>query len=335
MTAPSSRDRNKPATETGVQGPLPATEPLVIEDVRRVLVVGAGTMGRQIALQCAFAGYFVMLTDTDPRQLAASRHAIEQYGQDLEASGRIAAMAARGALERIRTLGDPSEAAAEADILIESIPENPALKRQVFRRFGKLCRAQTVFTTNTSTLLPSKLAAATGRPDRFAALHFHAVVWESQTVDVMPHAGTAPEVTALLEAFAQRLGQRVISYRREHAGYLFNNMLGGLLFAAINLAATGVATPEEIDRAYMAVTKHPIGPFGVLDLTGIDVTYGIMARQRLKRLFFPPFRTNFNFLKAYVERGWLGVKTGRGFYDYPDPAFRQPDFLDRGPSPQT
>lgn len=176
------------------------------EDIRHVFVVGAGTMGQQIALQCAMHGCDVTLYDLSPDALQTARARIQDHAAQLVSRQRLTEVASRQALSRIRHTTQ-SEAAADADLLSESVPEDPELKGRVFARFHAICPPRTIFTTDTSTLLPSMFAAATGRPAQFAAFHFHTYVWDANLVDVMPHSGTSPEVVQLLCDFARRIGQ--------------------------------------------------------------------------------------------------------------------------------
>ncbi|MFH1475217.1 MAG: acetoacetate decarboxylase family protein, partial [Chloroflexota bacterium] len=192
-----------------------------------------------------------------------------------------------------------------------------------------LCPSRTIFTTNTSSLLPSTFAAATGRPDRFAALHFHVPVWSSNVVDVMPHAGTSPETIELLLAFARRIGQIPIFVRKESSGYVFNAMYNAINREAITLAANGIASVEDVDRAWMGIMKMPIGPFGMLDGVGLDTVWHI-TDYWAGRTADAQLRRNAAYLKGYVDRACLGVKSGEGFYRYPDPAYTRPDFVTSG-----
>jgi 3-hydroxybutyryl-CoA dehydrogenase len=300
-----------------------------IDDVRRVLVVGCGTMGLQVGLQCATHGCDVAMYDLEPVALEAGERRLRGYAEELVAAGRIGSTTRDRARGRISWTSDPATAAAGADILSESVPEDPALKGRVLGQFGRLCPPRTIFTTNTSTLLPSTYAAATGRPDRFAALHFHQPVWQSNVVDVMPLPGTAPETTELLWAFARKIGQIPILVRKESPGYVFNAMYNAINREAITLAANGIASVEDVDRAWIGIFKMPIGPFGMLDGVGLDTVWhitdhwaGVTGNPQLRR--------NAAFLKEYVDRGCLGTKSGEGFYRYPDPAFARPGFVASG-----
>jgi len=298
-----------------------------IEDVRRVAIVGAGTMGQQIGFQCAGHGYDVVIYDNDPSALEGARSGIEAYAEGLEAGGAITPELRASAQARIALTTDLATAARDADLLSEAVPEDPGLKGRVLAEFNVACPPRTIFMTNTSTLVPSQFAKASRRGDRLLALHFHIPVWINNLADVMPHPGTAPEVTQLVLAFARRIGQVPIQLRREHNGYVFNSMYSALNTAAITLAQQGVASIEDIDRSWMHITKAPVGPLGALDAVGLRTVWTITdywARQ----LRDEQLRANAAFLKEYVDRGDLGVKTGRGFYTYPDPAYARPGFIE-------
>jgi 3-hydroxybutyryl-CoA dehydrogenase len=300
-----------------------------IDDVRRVLIIGSGTMGLQIGLQCATHGYQVVLYDIEPAALEKGLQRIRAYADEQLSAGVIDADGRQRALANITSTTDPAVAARDADLVSESVPEDPALKGRVLAQFHALCPSRTIFTTNTSTLVPSMFAAATGRPDRFAALHFHAPVWRSNVADVMPHAGTSPETTELLLAFARRIGQVPIHVRKESSGYVFNAMYNAINREAITLAANGVASVEDVDRAWMGIMKMPMGPFGMLDGVGLDTVLHI-TDYWAGRTGDAQLRANAGFLKTYVDRGRLGIKSGEGFYRYPDPAYSRPGFPESG-----
>jgi len=299
-----------------------------IDDVRRVVVVGAGTMGQQIGFQCAGHGFEVTLYDNSSTALESAWDRIDAYAQQLVDGGVITAEARDAARARITATTNPSTAAGEADLLSEAIPEDPKLKGRVLAEFNALCPERTIFMTNTSTLLPSQFAKASGRPDRVIALHFHLPVWTTNLADVMPHQGTRPEVTALVVQFARRIGQVPIELHREHHGYVFNAMYTAVNREAITMAEQGVASIEDIDRSWMRVTGTPVGPFGALDAVGIDTAWKITEYWAKRLIWVRQLRRNARFLKAYVDRGEVGIKTGKGFYSYPDPTYARPGFID-------
>lgn len=299
-----------------------------IDEVRRVLIVGSGTMGQQIGFQCAGHGFDVTLYDISSTALEGARERIDAYAQELVDGGVITPDVRTTALSRITMASDPAAAAANADLISEAVPEDPKLKRRVLAEFNALCPMRTIFMTNSSTLLPSQFAKASGRPERVIALHFHLPVWTTNLADVMPHKGTAPEVTALVLQFARRIGQVPIELHHEHHGYVFNAMYTAVNREAITMAERGVASIEDIDRAWMHVTKTPAGPFGALDAVGIDTAWKITDYWARRLIWIRQLRRNARFLKAYVDRGELGIKAGKGFYSYPNPAYAQPGFID-------
>lgn len=296
-------------------------------DIHHILVIGAGTMGGQIALQCAMHGLSVSLYDNDPGALQTGRKRIEGYVNYLVQAGRLSPDEGHAALDRIAPTTDLPAAAAAADLVSESVPEDPALKGRVFAELNALCPSRTIFTTNTSTLLPSMFADAGGRPERLLALHFHLPVWIANVVDVMPHPGTDPTVVVAVEAFARRIGQIPIVIHKEQPGYVFNTMLNALLGAALELAANGVAGVEDVDRAWMGIMKTPTGPFGIMDAIGLDTVWKITDFWA-RRTNDPQMQANADFVREYLDRGRMGQKGDRGFYDYPEPAFRQPGFVE-------
>lgn len=305
---------------------VPSPEVMAIEEVRRVTIVGAGTMGQQIGFQCAGHRYDVVLYDIDPAVLEAASGRIDTYAEMLQTGGVITSEVAASARARITVTADLQTAARDADLLSEAVPEDPELKGRVLAEFNAACPRRTIFMTNTSTLLASQFARVSGRGDRLLALHFHLPVWINNLADVMPHPGTAPEVTQLVLVFADRIGQVPIELRREHHGYVFNAMYSALNREAITLAQQGVASIEDIDRAWMHVTKAPVGPLGALDAIGLDTVWTI-TDYWARELNDEQLRANARFLRAYVDRGDVGVKSGRGFYTYPDPAYSQPGFI--------
>ena len=244
------------------------------EDIKKVLIIGAGTMGRQIGFQCAVSGLDVTMYDIGDKMLESAEAGIEQLAKTFVDARRLTCEQADAVLSRISCTTDAVKAGSDADFISESVPEDPGLKGKVFAQFNDICPARTVFTTNTSTLIPSMFAQQTGRPDRFAAFHFHDIRF-TDIVDIMPHPGTSKETVALVKAFARRIGQNAIMLEKENFGYVFNAMLMELLKSALTLAANRVTEIEEIDRAWMGVMHTPSGPFGMMDSIGIDTVWKV------------------------------------------------------------
>ena len=296
-----------------------------INDIRNVLVLGAGTMGQQIGLACAFHGYNVAIYDLNQDILEDAEKRIQKKAEKWVQMNQFPPAEKEPALNRI-TMTDNMDAAAEnVDLISESVPEDPELKGRIFSEFHKRCKPETIFTTNTSSLLPSMFAEKTGRPDRLCALHFHDLSI-SKIVDVMPHKNTDPEVTRLVTAFAEAIGQIPIVMTKENNGYVFNDMLMSLLNSALRLASQGIAPVQEIDRSWMGVLHTFIGPFGIMDSIGLDTVLKV-TDYWASQINDEQMNTSVAFVRQYVEEGKLGLKSGQGFYRYPNPAFARPDFI--------
>ncbi len=297
-----------------------------IEDIRNVLIIGAGNMGQQIGFQCAVSGYEVVLYDVGQAALEKAKDRIGKLAKTYMAARRLTEESAHDSLKRIKMSYDAEEAGRKSDFVSESVPEDPVLKSNVFAQFNKICPPHAIFTTNTSSLVPSMLAEATGRPDKFAAFHFHDVR-VTNIVDIMPHPGTSEETTGLIKAFAEKINQVAVILKKENYGYVFNAMFMELLSSAQSLAANKVAEVEDIDRSWMGVMHTMVGPFGMMDSIGIDTAWKVTDYWANKTRD-PQSLANAAFLKQYVDKGLLGVKSGKGFYSYPKPAFVKPGFIE-------
>ncbi len=296
-----------------------------LEDIKTVLIIGSGTMGQQIGFQCAVSGFDVMMYDIANDMLDAAGKRLDKLAKAYIAQGRLTEETADAAKAKILMTTDAQAAGEHADFVSESVPEDPKLKGKVFARFNEICPAHAIFTTNTSSLVPSMFAEATGRPERFAAFHFHDTR-VTNVVDIMPHPGTSPEVVGIIEAFAVRIGQIPIMLKKENFGYVFNAMLMELFKSAQTLAANNVASIEDVDRAWMGVMHTPVGPFGIMDSIGLDTVWKL-TDYWAKIVKDPQQIANAAFMKPYVDKGALGEKTGKGFYSYPSPAYSASDFV--------
>lgn len=302
-----------------------------MKDIRRVLILGAGTMGQQIGLLCAFHGYDVVIYDLKQDILENAYSRIQKKAGKWVQANLFSPEKKEPALGRITMTDNLDKAAEGVDLISESVPENPELKGRIFHEFHKRCKKETIFTTNTSSLLPSMFAKQSGRPDRLCALHFHDLSI-TNIVDVMPHADTSPEVTDLVTSFARAIGQIPIVLKRENNGYVFNNMLMALMDSALGMASHGIAPIQEIDRSWMGIMHTLIGPFGIMDSIGLDTVWKV-TDYWAKQLNHAKAITNAAFVKKYVDEGKLGLKSGQGFYDYPEPAYARPDFISGGSHP--
>jgi 3-hydroxybutyryl-CoA dehydrogenase len=282
---------------------------LKIDDIRNILILGAGTMGIRIGLQAALSGYNVTVYDIDDRAFAAAHKIQPAILKHLENLGKITHGQGVEALARIRFTTDAAEAAKDADLVSESVYEDLAVKKEVWTKFSQLCPPKTIFTTNTSYMLPSWFAAETGRPERFCAFHFHDV-FQAVVVDIMPHAGTEPWIVDLLMDLGRKLEQVPVFVHKESSGYITNAMLVALIGAAGGLLTSGVATHEDIDKSWKG-NFGMNGPFEILDKIGLDTAWHVT-----KNLPDAKSKKFAELLKTYVDAGKLGVKTKQGFYTY-------------------
>lgn len=294
--------------------------------IKNVTVAGSGVLGAQIALQAAYHGFNVTVYDINDAALDKAKATFERiadaYRKDLHAGDESIA----AAFSRLTTTTDLAASVKDADLLIEAIPENPAIKTAFYQQLAAVAPAKTIFATNTSTLLPSMFAEATGRPEKFLALHFANEIWKHNTAEIMGHAGTDKAVFDTIVAFAKDIGMIALPLHKEQPAYILNSLLVPFLSAASALWANGVADPETIDKTWMAATGAPVGPFATLDIVGITTAYNInkMAADAAP----DPLKLKIvALMKAMIDAGKLGVASGEGFYKYPDPAYKAPDFL--------
>jgi len=275
----------------------------------RVTVLGLGVLGAQIALQTAAHGVEVTAYDVDDAALATGRGRLDAFAA--AAAERMPdADAYRDAPDRIRLVADLATAVQEADLVIEAVPERLDLKREVWAAVGAAAPERTVFATNSSSLLPSAIADATGRPDRFLALHFANQVWINNTAEVMGTPATDPAVADRVQAFAEAIGMVAIRLHKEQPGYVLNSLLIPFLGAAAELLVKGVADPETIDLTWRKATGAPAGPFQIYDVIGLRTAYAVASADPRAAVWAAHLKEH------YLDRGRLGVESGEGFYRY-------------------
>jgi 3-hydroxyacyl-CoA dehydrogenase len=278
-----------------------------------VTMLGAGVLGSQIAFQTATHGVPVTVYDVSDEAVAVGRRrldaVVEQYVGDVGEARRTAATEAASGIAFSTDLG---EAVAHAALVIEAVPERLDLKRDVYRRLAAVAPAETVFATNSSTLLPSAIADATGRPDRFLALHFANHVWRQNTAEVMGTEQTDPAVFDRVVAFAEEIGMVPIRLHKEQPGYVLNSLLVPFLEAASQLVARGVADPETVDTTWRIGTGAPVGPFQIFDVVGLRTAYVIASSSPDEgaQAWAAHLKTE------YLDHGKYGVESGEGFYRY-------------------
>jgi 3-hydroxybutyryl-CoA dehydrogenase len=292
-----------------------------LKDIKNILIIGSGTLGLRIALASALNGYKVIIYDIREEAFVQAKRIQADLIKMLINAGTISQEDSEKALQNQIFTTDAKLAATDTDLVSESVTEDIELKKKVWTQFGKLCPEKTIFTTNTSSLLPSLYAEETGRPERFCALHFHDVFY-ANVVDIMPNPQTEPWIIDLLKAYGESIQQTVVIMKRESPGYIFNAMLLSLLGAAGALVTFDVASIEDVDRSWMGNFKMPMGPFGIMDEIGLDTAWHVVhvfKDEKSKRFS--------KLLDSYIQQGKLGKKVGEGFYKYPNPRFQEDDFI--------
>ena len=283
-----------------------------MSEIRKVAVLGAGTMGHGIAQVSATAGCEVVLGDVHAEALGAAKAKMKKSLDRFVAKEKLSAADAEAALGRIRTTASLSDAVGEADLVVEAIPEKMELKLELFREVSAKAPPHALFATNTSSLSVTEIAADTGRPERVVGLHFFNPVPVMKLLEIVRGLSTDDETVARARAFAEKIGKEPIVVN-DWPGFATSRLGIILGCEAIRMVEQGVASPEDIDKAMVLGYRHPMGPLKLTDLVGLDVRLHIMEHlhAELGEQFRPPA-----LLRQMVRAGKLGRKTGEGFYTY-------------------
>ncbi|MDE3112063.1 MAG: 3-hydroxybutyryl-CoA dehydrogenase [Chloroflexota bacterium] len=287
--------------------------------IERVGVVGFGAMGSGIAQVCASAGCSVTVREVDQAAIDRGWKGIDSSLARVVKAGRMAEDEAKAARARIGA-ATTFDAFADRDLVIEAVLEIADVKRKVFEELDRLCPPSTIFASNTSSLPIVDMAVTTKRPQRFAGLHFFNPAPVMPLVEVVQAVTTSDETVATLKAFVQRIG-KVPVVSKDVAGFIVNRLLVPYMLDAIRVLEQGIASVEDIDTAVKNGLRHPMGPFELLDYTGLDIAYHVanvfFEEFKEPRMAPPPL------LKRMVAAGRLGKKTGRGFYEWDDKGIKK------------
>jgi len=288
------------------------------------MVAGAGNLGSKIAWQIAFSGFNVSVYDPYEESLSRSRAEHLEYAKVFHEWFNCSTQSIEDSVNRLSYSTSLESALENADLISESIPERFEIKSEFYKACDRFAPSHTIFTTNTSGGLPSDYARLCGRPEKMLALHFCAGVWQANLTEVMGHAGTSKSIIDAVVKFSRDIDMKPIVINKEHAGHVLNNLLPMVSEYALNMHLDGAAEIEDIDRAWMLGTSNIIGPFGIMDVVGMNMNYIAFSAdpeniQNARAASF--FKENF------IDKGHLGASTGQGFYSYPEPSYNMPNFL--------
>lgn len=281
-------------------------------EIKTIAVIGAGTMGRGIAYAAVFGGYSTVLEDISPQRLAESLAWIAKAFAEGVARGKVDAAVRDRAANLITTANSVQDAIRDADLIIEAVPEEMEMKMELFTIFDKFSKPDAIFASNTSSLSISDMSELTVCRDRCVGMHFFNPVPKMKLIELVKTPLTSDHTVAACREVAARMGKEVVLVN-ESPGFVttrINALIGNEAFAMLE---AGVASAKDIDKALKLGLNHPMGPFELVDLVGLDVRLSIL--EYLHQTLGEKYRPN-TLLKKYVQEGRLGRKTGRGVYDY-------------------
>jgi 3-hydroxybutyryl-CoA dehydrogenase len=292
--------------------------------ITTVAIIGSGFMGIQIAVRAALYGSHVRIYDLKKEALDKAKSDIKLIIDVYSLEGQF--KGDPGPIHKmVSYYSSLADAVEDTDLIIEIVPERLELKKEVFAQLDKLAPASTIIATNSSSLPVSKIESAVVRKDKVANIHFYAPVMKNYFVDIAGGTATSKETIQALDAWARSIGCLPLLVKKECLGFVFNRIWRAVKRESLTSWANGNADFEDIDRAWMIWSGMPTGPFAMMDSVGLDVVYDIEMQYYLDS--GDPKDRPPDALKAMIDRGELGVKSGKGFYDWTNPEFAKPDFL--------
>jgi len=295
---------------------------LPVTDIKRIAIIGAGTMGQQVSWACLANGIGVQLFDASEDALQRAEKTLLQWFSEDKANDHekyLANLVIAGSLE---------EALLDVDLVFENIPEVLELKRNIHAEIDRLLPEHALQGTNASSLVCSKIASVTSRPDRFFNMNFSFPRAGDRLVEVMPNPQTSSSTLEVAEAWARKIGMIPITLKKENMGYVQNRIWRAIKKECLSLLAKGMTTADDIDRGYILNTGSEFGPCALMDLVGLQTVAKI--EQAYYEESGDPTDRPPQFLLDMVEAGQTGVATNKGFYSYPNPAYEDPDWLTGG-----
>lgn len=293
----------------------------------KVCVVGSGYLGTQIGVLCARYGYMVSMQDISAEALRASEKAVEEYVQQWIVAGDISELDGDNIKQRISYTVDLVDAVQGTGIVVEAVVERLDVKRDVFKKLDELCDPSVLLATNSSSIKISHIEGATQHPGRLLNMHFYSYPWRRRILELMRGTQTTHEAMEAAKHFSTSIGVTPLMVLKESTGFIFNRVWRAIKKECLTVVDEGVASFEDVDRAWMSLYGTDIGPFGMMDRVGLDVVRDIELvyyRESGDPSDKPP-----KILLDTINRGELGVKTGKGFYVYPNPDYQIPGWLHR------